>query len=84
MLDSTAVEEVKSLRGKIDGFPSAGAIGFKEISCWLDGKCSFQECKEQMIVATSQYARRQETWFRRTKEIRCLPVAPSAPLYTTS
>jgi tRNA dimethylallyltransferase len=72
-LSSGAVEEVKSLREKIKGLPAGRAIGFKEISSWLDGHCDFDECRDRMITASRQYARRQETWFRRQKEI--LPVS---------
>jgi tRNA dimethylallyltransferase len=65
MLSEGAVEEVAAL----DGVPGSWekAIGVKEIRRLLSGEITRAECAELIIAATRQYAKRQETWFRREK-----------------
>jgi tRNA dimethylallyltransferase len=45
-------------------------VGYKEVFDYLDGKLSWNEAVEQIIVHTRQYAKRQLTWFRKDKDIR--------------
>lgn len=40
------------------------AIGFAEVREYLQGKCTQEEAIERMVIATRQYAKRQQTWFR--------------------
>lgn len=64
MLEHGAVDEVKSLIAK---HPTGGvtkAIGFKEISAYLNGKISHAEMVDLAVTATRQYAKRQNTWFK--------------------
>ena len=66
MLAEGLVEET---RGLIDaGFDrnAAGfnAVGYRDVIRYLDGSISHEEMRNQMIVSTRQYAKRQETWFR--------------------
>ena len=44
--------------------PSSKAIGAKELIDYLNNKISIDELREQILVATRQYAKRQRTWFR--------------------
>lgn len=44
--------------------PSSKAIGAKELIAYLNKKISIDELKEQILIATRQYAKRQRTWFR--------------------
>ena len=44
--------------------PSSKAIGAKELINYLNNKISIDELREQILVATRQYAKRQRTWFR--------------------
>ncbi|WP_244327732.1 tRNA (adenosine(37)-N6)-dimethylallyltransferase MiaA [Roseibium sp. RKSG952] len=44
--------------------PAMRAIGVKEARDLLTGEASFAEAAERLTVATRQYAKRQETWFR--------------------
>ncbi|MDC0043020.1 tRNA (adenosine(37)-N6)-dimethylallyltransferase MiaA [Paracoccaceae bacterium] len=44
--------------------PSSKAIGAQELIDYLNNKISIDELREQILVATRQYAKRQRTWFR--------------------
>jgi tRNA dimethylallyltransferase len=65
MLSSGAVEEVAALDGVHGNWEKA--IGVNEIRRLLAGAISRAECEELIVFATRQYAKRQETWFRREK-----------------
>lgn len=63
MLATGAIEEVAAL-GEIS--PGLGkAIGLREIRRHLAGDVSRDECADLIDAATRQYAKRQQTWFRR-------------------
>jgi tRNA dimethylallyltransferase len=70
MLAEGAVEEVAALGGVSGSWEKA--IGVKEIRRLLAGEISRAECAELITAATRQYAKRQETWFRREKWLRRL------------
>ena len=63
MLSGGAIEEVVALAGLHGNWEKA--IGVKEIRRFLLGEISREECEELIVFATRQYAKRQETWFRR-------------------
>ncbi|WP_411826882.1 tRNA (adenosine(37)-N6)-dimethylallyltransferase MiaA [Luteolibacter sp. AS25] len=65
MLDEGAIEEVEKLDGIGGNWEKA--IGVKEIRRYLGGEISRDECEELIVFATRQYAKRQETWFRRER-----------------
>ena len=44
--------------------PSSKAIGAQELISYLKNEISIDELKEQILIATRQYAKRQRTWFR--------------------
>jgi len=76
MLDSGAIEEVKTLNA-----PSATcdkAIGIPQIRNHLAGEITRDECEERIAAATRQYAKRQRTWFN--KETWLTPIHPDADL----
>ena len=65
MLDGGALDEVAALdRVSIN---CEKAIGFREIRALLSGEIDRPTCEELINAATRQYAKRQETWFRREK-----------------
>jgi tRNA dimethylallyltransferase len=66
MLSMGAVDEAKALLSrKLDpAQPVMKAIGVPELSAYLNGAASLEEAGEKIILATRQYAKRQETWFR--------------------
>lgn len=68
MLAEGAVEEVAALDGVSGSWEKA--IGVKEIRRLLSGEINRAECAELIAAATRQYAKRQETWFRREKWLR--------------
>ncbi len=68
MLSEGAIEEVAALDGIHGNWEKA--IGVKEIRRLLAGEISREECEELIIFATRQYAKRQETWFRREKWLK--------------
>ena len=44
--------------------PSSKAIGSHELMAYLNNEISIEQLREQIIIATRQYAKRQRTWFR--------------------
>lgn len=65
MLDYGALEEVAALANVSANLEKA--IGFREIRALLAGETDRATCEELINAATRQYAKRQETWFRREK-----------------
>jgi len=63
MLDGGAIEEVAAI-GHVSPHLEK-AIGFREIQALLRGEIDRPACEELINAATRQYAKRQETWFRR-------------------
>lgn len=70
MLEQGAIEEVEKLSGISGNWEKA--IGVKEIRRHLAGEITRAECEDLIIFATRQYAKRQETWFRREKWLQRL------------
>ncbi|KZM48490.1 tRNA delta(2)-isopentenylpyrophosphate transferase [Labrenzia sp. OB1] len=66
MLSQEGCEEVRALlaKGLSGKLPAMRAIGVAEIGAYLGGECDYQEAIHRLTVATRQYAKRQETWFR--------------------
>ncbi|MDR1852159.1 MAG: tRNA (adenosine(37)-N6)-dimethylallyltransferase MiaA [Propionibacteriaceae bacterium] len=64
------VEEVKGLLPGIkEGKTASRAIGYRQILAFLDGEVTEAEAKEQTIVKTRQFSRKQLAWFRRDPRI---------------
>ncbi|WP_029089887.1 tRNA (adenosine(37)-N6)-dimethylallyltransferase MiaA [Brevibacterium album] len=74
MWDAGWVEEVAGLveRGLRADSTAGQAIGYAEVLAHLDGTMSRAEAVERTIVRTRQFAKRQETWFRRDRRITVL------------
>ncbi len=66
MLAQEGIEEVKALlaKGLSSSLPAMRAIGVSEIRDYLSGLYTYEETVHRLTVATRQYAKRQETWFR--------------------
>ncbi len=66
MLSSGWIEEARTaLDAGLLNTPSAWqAIGYATIGSYLAGKINAAEMRDQIIISTRQYARRQRTWFR--------------------
>ena len=44
--------------------PSSKAIGSQELISFLNNEISMEQLREQIVIATRQYAKRQRSWFR--------------------
>ena len=70
MLDSGLVEEVANLSQKYSpDLPLLNTLGYAEIKQYLQGDISLDQAKELTILHTRQFAKRQQTWFRKYEEI---------------
>jgi tRNA dimethylallyltransferase len=69
------VDEVRRLErvGLREGRTAPRALGYAQVLRWLDGTGTEAEAVEATVVATRQFARRQDTWFRRDPAVRWLP-----------
>lgn len=75
MWDAGWVDEVVGLRSEgLHASSTAGqAIGYAEIMAHLEGAMTREDAIERTIIRTRQFAKRQETWFRRDSRIHLLP-----------
>jgi tRNA dimethylallyltransferase len=73
MIDSGLVAEVRHATEL--SATAIKAIGVHEVRRHLAGEASLDETIAAIQLATRQYARRQEKWFRREKAIRVLPIS---------
>jgi tRNA dimethylallyltransferase len=72
MFDQGLVDEVQMLlaQGLLEGTTAQRAIGYAQAIALIDGEISQSQAIEETIVATRQYVRRQETWFKRDQRIQ--------------
>ena len=72
MWQSGLVAEVDSLieAGLLKGSTAQRAIGYAQVIAMRKGEISESQAIEETIVATRQYVRRQETWFKRDSRIQ--------------
>ena len=65
MLNNGLIDEaLKNFSTWNENNPSSKAIGAKELMAFLKDEISIEQLKEEVVVATRQYAKRQRTWFR--------------------
>ena len=65
MLENGLLEEAsKNFLTWDEKNPSSKAIGAKELMAFLNDDISMEQLKEEVVIATRQYAKRQRTWFR--------------------
>ena len=72
MFDQGLVAEVERLmsEGLLEGTTAQRAIGYAQVISLINGQISKEQAIEETIVATRQYVRRQETWFKRDQRIQ--------------
>ncbi len=63
LLENGAIQEIAALADVSSHCEKA--IGFREIHSHLCGEIDLATCEQRINAATRQYAKRQETWFRR-------------------
>ncbi len=74
MFDGGLVAEVQRLLEAYPSQPTAlQAIGYKEVVRYLRGELDLEQARAAVTLATTQYAKRQRTWFRAERESRFLP-----------
>jgi tRNA dimethylallyltransferase len=67
MMENGAVEEAERLvaRGLDPGLPVMKAIGVAPLAAYAAGRLGRDEAVARAVTASRQYAKRQDTWFRR-------------------
>ncbi len=71
MFEQGLVDEVRNLidQGLLEGTTAQRAIGYAQVISFINGEISLGQAIEETIIATRQYVRRQETWFKRDQRI---------------
>ena len=75
MFDQGLVEEVSHLHQReglhID-LPAIRAVGYRQVWSYLEGEFDLATCREKVLAATRQLAKRQLTWLRSWPELTWL------------
>ena len=69
LFENGVEEEVRNALPRL-GLNAQQAIGVKDVRDFLNGTVSKDKALENIIFATRQYARRQETWFKKEHGLR--------------
>ncbi|MCU1339631.1 MAG: tRNA delta(2)-isopentenylpyrophosphate transferase [Bryobacterales bacterium] len=82
MFEAGLVEEVRTLldqglSGEEKPFES---LGYKQVLAYLRGQMSLEQAMTATEIETRQYAKRQQTWFRRDPRVAWLPGFGSDPV----
>ena len=78
MLTLGLIEEVKQLIDKYgEDLPLLKTLGYAEIKDYLAGETSLEAAKENIILHTGQFAKRQKTWFKADPTIKWYPAESS-------
>jgi tRNA dimethylallyltransferase len=77
MVADGLVAEVRSLEGVglRDGRTASRALGYQQVLSHLAGQCTLAQARDDTVVATRRFVRRQRTWFRRDPAIAWLDAA---------
>jgi tRNA dimethylallyltransferase len=69
------VPEVRGLlaAGLAESRTASRALGYAQVLRYLSGDWTEQEARDQTVLATRRFVRRQESWFRRDPRISWLP-----------
>lgn len=78
MLEAGLLEEIRALlrSGIPEKCTAMQAIGYKEFTDALDGRCTVEAAAGQVRQSSRRYAKRQLTWFRRNGRIHWLRRGP--------
>lgn len=79
ILVSGAVEEVRAAREGHVSDTASQAIGFSEISDYLDGRKALEEVAASIKQKSRHYAKRQLTWMRKMPDIVRIDLAGRTP-----
>lgn len=77
MLEAGWLDEVRTLeRQGLRGSPTAGrALGYPQLLEVLDGERTLESAREDTVVATRRFAKRQRTWFHADPRVHWLDAA---------
>ena len=66
MIEQGFLEEVRNLlkQGTSRRMPSMSALGYQQLSSFIEGDISYEEAVEQIKKVTKKFYRRQMTWFK--------------------
>lgn len=64
MLDGGWLDEVRSLADVPESAPAWKSTGYRTLRNVVQGTMSVHDAREQILIDTRQYAKRQRTWFR--------------------
>jgi tRNA dimethylallyltransferase len=66
MLAAGLVEETRAVLGGgvAPDAPGLDGVGYRQVAAMLEERLPRAELREAIVIATRQYAKRQETWFR--------------------
>lgn len=75
MIERGLIKEVESLINKYGWeLPLLNTLGYGEIKAYLQGNLSLETAKNDIILHTRQFAKRQRTWFRSDSMIKWFDV----------
>ncbi len=71
MVDAGLVDEVRALAARPGGLSRTArqALGYREILAHVEDGAPLDECLDDAVRRTRQFARRQASWFRRDPRI---------------
>jgi tRNA dimethylallyltransferase len=71
MFGGGLVDEVRRLldAGLAEGRTASRAIGYREVTAYLQGETSEAEARDATKAATRRFARRQDSWFRKDPRV---------------
>jgi tRNA dimethylallyltransferase len=79
MIKDGLVEEVRNLIKIYPAdLPALNTIGYKEIINYLQGHTDLVSAKEKIKTNTHAYIRKQDTWFRRNKDVKWVKTVEEA------
>jgi tRNA dimethylallyltransferase len=72
MWENGFIAEIEQLiaEGLLNGTTAQRAIGYAQIIAMKKGEVNESQALEETVIATRQYVRRQETWFKRDQRIQ--------------
>jgi tRNA dimethylallyltransferase len=75
------MDEVRALAGSVpDDAPAWKATGYRHVRACVAGEMDERQAREQIVIDTRQYAKRQRTWFRhQLPDDAVTHVDPSSP-----
>ena len=83
MFDEGLVAEVTRLferKGLHTGLPAIRAVGYRQVWSYLEGETDLATCREKVLAATRQLAKRQLTWLRRWPDLTWIWMSESGQL----